>query len=146
MISRTQWYKVVKERNRQTEETNIHAALIFTIVSRTLWAVRVTTRVSPVITCRSPSVIKVHHRPLPSQSSVSDRYNRHSCQEGWLRVYHWSHKFILPHRAQCLTCTEDTFVCICTTVASILSYHRELSVWQKQQTHLWGRETMFVPL
>ena len=70
---------------------------------------RVTTRVSPVITCRSPSVIKVHHRPLPSQSSVSDRYNRHSCQKGWLHVYHCSHKFILPHRAQCLTCTADTF-------------------------------------
>ena len=141
------------KREKQTEETNIHASLIFTIASRTLWAVRVTTRVSPVITCRSPSVIKVHHRPLPSQSSVSDRYNRHSCQKGWLHAYHCSHKFILPHRAQCLTCTADTFAqCpkgptesnrhICEEGRQYLypcnhiclSYHTELSVWQMTGT------------
>ena len=126
---------------------------------------RVTTRVSPVITCRSPSVIKVHHRPLPSQSSVSDRYNRHSCQKGWLHVYHCSHKFILPHRAQCLTCTADTFAqhpkgptesnrhkgptesnrhiceegrqCLYPCNHICLSYHTELSVWQVRGTTEW---------
>ena len=43
---------------------------------------------------------------------MSDRNNRHTCEEGRQCLYHCSHKFTLPHRAQCLTGTTDTHRCL----------------------------------